>query len=257
VNLFDRRIVDNQGSTVISGSGTYIAADWGTTFRNSGTFTFQADGDYVQGFVRGYASLGRSRFINTGVLRKTGGTGTSVVDAQYSATEGSSGPGSVSVSSGTLNRVGAAVSAQVDPGSNGAAVGNGGCGPNAACSAPATTASDPQFESVSLPGGTDPSAVTITERAPDGSTGVPVDISVPSETATASTPMVFTFALDDSVLAAGDTHLTLAVTHNGVAVPNCTGSPQTSCVDRAASSTTGGDVRLVVRTATNGRWRML
>jgi hypothetical protein len=257
VNLFDRRIIDNRGTTRVTGSGTYIAADYGTTFRNSGTFTFEANGDYVQGFVRGYAALGRSRFINTGTLRKTGGTGTSVVDAQYTATEGPDGPGSIVVSSGTLNVVGTAVRAQVDPGSNGAAVGNGGCGANAGCSAPSASASDPQFESVSLPGGTDPSSVKITERAPDGSTGVPVDVSIPSESATATTPMTFTFVLDDSVLGAGDTHLTLAVTHNGAAVPDCTGAPQASCVDRSASSTTAGDVHLVVRTATNGRWRIL
>jgi hypothetical protein len=257
VNLFDRRIIDNQGTTRVTDSGTYLAADYGTTFRNTGTFTFESDGDYVQGFVRGNASLGRSRFINTGTLRKTGGSGTTVVDAQYSKTEGSAGPGTVQVSSGSVNLVGASAGAQVDPSAQAAGVGNGGCGANSACANPTPTGSDPQFESVALPAGTDPSSVTISEKAPDGSKGVPVDISVPDESASAANPMTFVFALDSSLLAPGDTHLTLTVTHNGVPVPNCTGSPQTSCVDRAASSTVNGDVRLVVRTATNGRWRTL
>jgi hypothetical protein len=69
VNLVDRRIIDNQGVTEITGNGTYVAADWGTTFRNTGTVDFKADGDYVEGSVRGYAARGKSRFINTGLTR--------------------------------------------------------------------------------------------------------------------------------------------------------------------------------------------
>ena len=57
VNLVDRRIIDNQGVTEITGNGTYVAADWGTTFRNTGTFDFKADGDFVEGSVHGHAAL--------------------------------------------------------------------------------------------------------------------------------------------------------------------------------------------------------
>jgi hypothetical protein len=255
VNLVDRRIIDNRGLTQVTGNGTYVAADWGTTFRNTGTFQFTANGDYVEGSVWGHAALGRARFINTGTIRKTGGAGTSVIDATYSRTEGNSGPGTVQVSKGTLSIRSNSTSAVVSPGTTGATFATGACPPLSACADPTPQAGEPQFTTLTLPGGTAASSVTITEAAPDGSKGRPVVLTVPGETATATNPMILELALDASLLAPGDTHLTLAVQHNGVAVPNCTGGAQAQCVDRAASATVGGDVVLVVRTASNGRWR--
>ena len=257
VNLVDRRIIDNQGTTRITGNATYVAADWGTTFRNTGTFDFAADGDYVEGSVHGHASLGRTRFINTGTLTKTGGSGTSVIDAQYSRTEGSAGPGTVVVSSGSLSIRSNDTRATVDPSAAATTFATGGCPPLSACATPTPSASEPQFTELTLPAGSASSLVTIKEAAAEaGVKGRPVDLTVPSETATAGNPMILELALD-ATLVGGDTHLTLEVTHNAVVVPDCTAGPaQAQCVDRAASSTTAGDVVMVVRTASNGRWRM-
>ena len=256
VNLVDRRIIDNQGTTEITGNGTYVAADWGTTFRNTGTFDFKADGDYVEGSVHGHAAALKGRFINTGQLRKTVGSGTSVLDARYSRTEGQAGPGTVRVQSGTLSILSDGTSATVVPGGSGATFATGGCPPLAACAQPATDSGNPQFATLTLPGGTADSAVTITEAADDGSKGRPIVLTVPSESATAANPMTLRIAVDGSVLQPADTHLTLLVQHDGVLVPDCTGAAQAQCVDRASSSTVAGDVVMVVRTAGNGRWRL-
>jgi hypothetical protein len=257
VNLVDRRIIDNRGTTRIAANGTYVAADWGTTFRNTGTFVFAADGDWVEGSVRAHASLGRTRFINTGKVRKTGGTGTSVIDATYTRTEGSAGPGTVEVASGTLSIRSNGTEARVDPSARAVTFGTGGCPPLAACANPTPSGSEPQFATLRLPAGTAPSKVVITEAGPQaGTIGRPVDLTVPSETASAGNPMVLRLAVDTTLVPTGRNHTNIGVQHNGVNVPNCTGGAQVQCVDRAASSTVAGDVVMVVRTASNGRWRM-
>jgi hypothetical protein len=179
-----------------------------------------------------------------------------VIDARYLRTEGGAGPGTVRVASGTLSILSDATAAVVVPGGSGTTFATGGCPPLAACAQPSTTAGEPQFAALTLPAGTAQSSVSMTEAAPDGSKGRPLDLTVPAETASAANPMTLRLALDDALLAPTDTHLTLEVQHNGVAVPDCTGAAQPECVDRVASSTTAGDVVMVVRTASNGRWRM-
>ena len=64
-------------------SGARISADWGTstTIQPSGRFEIQGDGGYYQGFpVPGQSP---STIVNYGVLAKTGGGSTSIVDATY------------------------------------------------------------------------------------------------------------------------------------------------------------------------------
>ena len=164
MNLVDRRIIDNQGTTEITGNGTYVAADWGTTFRNTGTFDFKADGDYVEGSVHGHAaSLKGPLHQHRPAARRPAASGTSVLDARYSRTEGAAGPGTVRVQSGTLSILSDGTTATVVPGGSGATFATGGCPPLAACAQPATDAGNPQFATLTLPGGTADSAVTITE----------------------------------------------------------------------------------------------
>jgi hypothetical protein len=259
VNLDDARIIDNRGTTSMTvNAGAFIAADWGTTFRNTGTFRFTTDADYAQGHQGVNGALGLGRFINTGALFKTGGTGVSVIDAAYSINEGPAGPGTARVSSGVLSILSGNTVATVAPGAGSVAFGNGGCaGANSSCPAASLSATDNQFASLALPAGTNQSIVRIQERPVEaGVKGRPVDLTVPGESATSTSPMVFKISLDVSLLG-GDTHLTLDVTHNGVAVPNCDAVTRPRCVDRAASSTVSGDVVMVIRTADNGRWRIL
>lgn len=256
VNLWDKRIIDNQGTTEITNDLAYIAADDGTTFRNTGTFDFKSDGDYVQGFLIG--ALGPPRFINTGLLRKSGGTGTSVVDASYTLTEGAAGPGSAEVSSGSLSILSNNTGASVAPVTGDATFATGGCFDPDQCVTLATTATNTQFSSLTLPGGTATSGVTMAEKAAEnGVIGRPVELLVPAETADANNPMTFKLALDVTLLGPLDTHLNLEVYHGANLVPDCLpGPPQAECVDRAASIPVLNTVPLVIKTAANGRWKV-
>lgn len=277
VNLEDKRVIENRGLTTVSGTG-YIAADYGTSFTNAGgTFDIRNDRGYYQGRQR-YQITQRGSFVNTGILRKSAGTGTSVVDAVYS--EGSTGAGRIVVQTGQISILGrandaASNTATVSPG---AAFGVGGCDPAASsiCTQPVATSADKQVESVALPAGGAVTDVTI-EELPSLKTAsmrtAPTHITTPSAVASTSNPMTFRFGLDASLVRSGETPLalsqSLAVSRQAddgatppVPVPNCTGSTPTgsqqSCVDRSASqaatSGAGGDVVLVVRTTQNSRW---
>lgn len=255
VNLYDGRIIDNLGTVEVTGPSAYIAADRGTTFNNVGTLDFIGDGDYAEGFSRGIAS--KSQVVNQGLIRKTAGTGTSVIDAAYSV----SGAGSGEVSTGVLSIMSTDALAAVIPSVSVAprfATG-GDCAVQNACANPIVTAFGPQLTSLVLPIGTATSTVRIVE-VPDPALGNAIDLFVPTETAssagTSPGPMILRMALDTSQ-AAGKTAVTMNITHDDVAVPDCTGGVQAECVDRAASTTVGGDVTMVIRTGSNGRWKML
>jgi hypothetical protein len=87
--------VANTGTFSLVPNG-FVAADYGTamTVEQGGLLDFTGDGDYHQGFAVDGEPL--SVLTNHGVVRKSGGGGTSVVDATYA------GAGQVEVRSGTL-----------------------------------------------------------------------------------------------------------------------------------------------------------
>jgi hypothetical protein len=93
VNLQGGRTIRNDGTTIIRNAG-FIAADDGTRFINNGLFQIENDRGYYQGVL--IPNKPSSRFENNGVVRKTQGTGSSVIDADYS------GAGDVDVLSGKL-----------------------------------------------------------------------------------------------------------------------------------------------------------
>jgi hypothetical protein len=290
VNLSDRRVIKNYGSVVLSGAG-YIAAGYGTTFRNIDNtpanaaiplFEFANDLGYYQGHALPGETLGV--FQNSGVVRKTAGTGTSVIDASYFKTDPASpSTGTVEVKSGSLallapNFTGA-VEAQVDQGSGFANASPGDCatdGDPSDC-ALQVDAGDPQAMELDL---TDPTAGTVPvtlhelpNAANPGGFGVPVEVDSPGAVATNADPMELRLYVDATLLG--------SATPNQVAkkakiqrqgqpgdpyssLPRCAlvggSTPTQACVDRAASATetsaAGGDVVIVVQTQQNSRYRV-
>ena len=91
--LRDGRILENAGTTTFSGN--YIANGTGAVIENSGIFDIKGDGDlpYVYGGTK-------TRFENTGILKKSSGTGTTTVSTSLD------NDGSVEARSGTLELLG-------------------------------------------------------------------------------------------------------------------------------------------------------
>jgi hypothetical protein len=73
--LLDRRILQNDGSTAYTGTGPVFSGQ-GAAVENTGTFDFRTDADihYNVGGIK-------TRFENTGVMRKTSGTASTDIEA--------------------------------------------------------------------------------------------------------------------------------------------------------------------------------
>ncbi|HYN35922.1 MAG TPA: hypothetical protein VEV82_03005, partial [Actinomycetota bacterium] len=168
VNLRDERVIENNGTTVLSEAG-FIAADDGTTFKNTngGRFVLENDRGYYQGFLQ--PGPARSSFINNGAivknrtLGKDGPSRTSVFDADYTQNDPGAADkikikaGAVTVPNGTGTR-----SAEVVPT---AALGTGSCSTGTSyCPFPETTAADKQTSWVQLPAKANKAKVKIVER---------------------------------------------------------------------------------------------
>ena len=98
--LLGGRVFENAGTTTFS--GTHISSGTGAVIENSGTFDIRGDGDIH------YNSGGtKTRFENTGTLKKTSGTASTDISTSLD------NDGSVEVSSGTLDLPGGS-----DPGSS-------------------------------------------------------------------------------------------------------------------------------------------
>ena len=293
VNFSDRRIIKNYGTLILSNGG-YIAADYGTTFRNIDStpmnpgepaFDVQNDLGYYQGYLSDVlVGESRSIFRNSGLVRKTAGTGTSVIDARYYKTDpASSSTGRVEVQSGQLSILSpnftGAVEAEVDQGSGFANGSPGDCandGDPSDCTLQ-VDASDPEAVALDL---TDPTVgsapVTLQELsgAPNlGGFGVPVKVESPGAVATNADPMELRLFIDSSLLgSATPTQVAkrAKVQRQGIpsdpysSLPRCAAvggsTPTQACVDRVASvsetSAAGGDVVLVVQTQQNSRYRV-
>lgn len=276
VNLQDSRVIENRGSVVLSGQG-YIAADYGTEFRNlrragapTPKFVMRNDGGYYQGIAQPGRPLGS--FVNTGLVLKAAGTGRSVIDASYTSTDPAvTARGRITIRSGTLEITTATPSAASTASvKQGATFGNTG--------RLGATAEDPQTVSVALTQtGTALSPVTLQElpgEAVAGGRGVPVRIETPGAQASPTAPLQFRLQLDRTLLRAGETAAGVARTApvlrrpdgaaGYTALPDCgPGGPSasTACVQRTLSGNetaalANGDVVLVVESLQNSRYRV-
>jgi hypothetical protein len=116
------------------------------------------------------------------------------------------------------------------------------------------TADDPVETAVTHPSG---GAIAIRE-GPDaaaefGFIGQRVVLNVNPD-ATAADPLVITFLIDASVIPAGQSHNTIQVFKNGVAVPACTGAGATPDPCVASRQAVGTDAQIVVRTSSASDW---
>jgi hypothetical protein len=153
------------GGKVSLAPNAFFAADYGTatTIDAGGTLDFTGDGAYYQGFAVTNQPL--SVLTNNGTLVKSGGTGTSVVDADY--VQGATGK--VVVQSGTLALPDdTLISAQVAPGTSFA---TGTCGGQASGVCQPTT--NPTEDAMSVdftvpPANGTPATVELQELPPVG-----------------------------------------------------------------------------------------
>lgn len=292
VHIGDQAVIENHGTTRLSGSG-YIAADYGTEFRNlrlSGQvvpkFVIANNGGYYQGFLT--AGFSVSTFANTGKVTKTGGGGVSIIDADFQATDtGSPYTGTVEVHSGTLSLftpTGTTVrTAKVQQGTRFANGGTGNCDAinnPASCQVVQPTADDPEVTSVEVTKtGSVASSVTIQDVPADhqpSDRGVPVQIDTPKAVATTTDPLRFRLMLDATLVHTGETATGLAASitvrrqstpaQPYVALPDCdsTQKPTTAvpvCVARTLSvnetnALGTGDVVVVISSLLNSRYRL-
>ena len=242
VNLFDRYVVEVDGLVQVGGT-TYVAADHGTRIEigDSGVFEFLGDGNVFEGrFDPPQEPL--AEFVNDGLVRKSGGTGVSAVNAIYT------GNGEVDVLSGSFNAPYAQeIIASVDPDGS---LGTGSC-PEANVCALRTTAAEPQVALVQLPGAAeDPDGAEVSiaktsavETAADLQPPVELDVAGLAQGATTN----LDFAFDRTIKALPrkgefDVFQRRAnVTYEKL--PNCNGD--------AARSIPQGVTACVVRTRTN------
>ena len=274
VNLFDSYRIVVRGLLRLSGPGSYVAADRGTTLElrprtgggGVGELRIENDGGWYEGFTR-YGQTSLSTLVNAGLIHKAGGTGTSVVSATYKAVKG----GTAQVDSGTLS-LPPTVAHQVRVGA-GDGYGFGDCAtPSYGC-APVADPADPVTSTATVPGSDGDGAGLVVRRVtgsvPAGSLTGAVEVSATGLAASASDPAVLQLRYDASVIGAR-TPATVVVLRRpssggGYAtVPDClaTGAPPAgavACVDRRGLATSSrqlpdGDVVMVVRTQGFSRW---
>jgi hypothetical protein len=243
VNLFDRYVIEVDGLLQVDGT-TYIAADHGTRFEigASGIFEFLGDGNVYEGrFDPPSAPL--ATFDNQGLVRKSGGAGTSAINATYS------GGGSVAVLTGSLNvPYTPQISASVAPDGS---LGTGSC-PEANVCELRTTPGQPQAAVLALPGtAADPDGadVSIAETAAVETAAdlqPPLELDVRGLAPGAATNIHFAF---DRTIKALPRKGDFDVFHRKADVqyqklPNCNGD--------AGNSIPQGVTACVVRTRSNG-----
>lgn len=282
VNLIDKRVIKNRGTTILTNAG-FVAADFGTTFRNtdSGRFVIKNDRGYYEGNRSFYKK--RSSFINAGSLIKaatsdTDGPGiTSVIDALYSQPRGSSRR-TVQINEGRLSLP--PISGQnLGLGARSATVKPGGGFVTGACAnnddecreGPAPTNSDEQISSVFLAQDARKAFVKIREeRARRGNfatrnsgnpgiaggggsqfelVGEEVTVQVEPQRARRGSPVTLIFTIDQSELD-GETRLRrIKVFRSGERIRTCSGGgvrPKPTCVAKK-QFTSEGDFRATVR----------
>ncbi len=284
LNVFDRYRITVRGVVRIkglqdttSGRPTLIAADPGTRFElrpkvtssGKGLLDIKNDGGYHIGRLgRPIDPTTLSAFVNGGTVKKSGGSGTAVIDADYSRV----GTGAVVVQSGTLS---------LPPGTNQAAtvsasdaVGFGTCAPDVLPCVPVQNGDDLQAGTLRIStgdaSGAQQTTVQLDGAGPTSTTmGQKVHATTANLTATLTDPATLTLRYDASLRGsetpanvvvqrqpeAGGAWATVSASCVGGQIP----AGSTSCVDRVASAAAtsaaaGGDLVVVVRTTQFSRW---
>ncbi|KAA1421657.1 hypothetical protein F0U44_05110 [Nocardioides humilatus] len=276
VNLVDYYAIRVHGLVRLSNDG-YLAADHGTRFElqprtagsEVGSLEIDNDGGYYEGATPA-VDEGLSVFINNGWIRKTGGAGTSIVSAVYSAGAGSR----VDVDSGTLALPDGAVKPVHV--ARGKRYGTASCSYDDSYVCTAVTDPGVDLQAVTFrdprsdPGGAKVEAHQSPgdPHAPSGIIGDPMTVHAQRLVATAARPAIIEIRYDASLLGA-QTPATVKIlrratgTTTYVKVPTCRaadGTPPGSavaCVDRRPGKTrtvAGGDLVVVVRTQATSRW---
>jgi hypothetical protein len=249
------------GGVVTMAPDTWFAADYGTalTVQPGGTLELAGDGDYHQGFA--VAGQPLSVLTNNGLLTKTAGAGTSVVDATYA------GSGQAAVLSGTLalpdnQQVGASVS----PGTS---LATGRCeGVGASCVATVDPAKDTMSVAFAVPGSNaGPAAVQLQELGPVSPAvdpaGVGNEVLAHAENLTAgqAARIDLRFSQSDVMGTPLDQVQVVHQTDTGfdVLLPDCVNGTLPaglySCVVRPATRT-AENTFVSVLTTTTSRWRV-
>lgn len=119
VRLRDGFILDDDGAVTITGTG-YLLAEWGTQIRNdiSGLIDIQNDFGIYQGAKPSWATT-RSVLTNGGLIQRSSGAGTSVIDVHFVADGGS-----IATQAGTLSIFSDGFPAFVEDGTS---IADGGC----------------------------------------------------------------------------------------------------------------------------------
>ena len=276
INLEDEKIVDNSGTVTLANSG-YIAADNGTSIKNEagGTISIADDFGIYQG--RGHFGASLAILTNLGALKKSAGTGNSVVGLNFQQ----SGAGSVAVTTGSLtvgrSTTGAGVSIPAATVTAGGSYGLGACPAlvshtSTPCSSLTVSASSPQAALVTLStvgGNSSVQVATQTTGLPSGHIGQAVQFETPGSTPTVTKPNLFTLLYDASVwqnrtLSSVKLERAADGSNTFLQIANCpsNGNPPAgqSCVDMRGISgvsstlTTGGGAKIVIRTTQNSRW---
>lgn len=276
INLEDERIVSNSGTVQLANKG-FIAADHGTTIKNLAGATIDIANNY--GIYEGRNHFGGLSVLNNaGLLRKSAGTGVSVVASTYQKVSGST----VRVLAGSLtigrSTTSGGVSTPPATVSQGGTFGLGACPAvtdtnPAPCTTFTATSSNPQAATATLGATAGTSTVQVqtqTTGLPAGHVGQAVQFNTPTAHPTVSQPSVFVILYDTSVVGSRTVStIVMKRAEDGstsfVSIPNClsTGVPpsgQASCVDKrgisgvSSAKLSNGDLRMVIRTTQNSRW---
>jgi uncharacterized repeat protein (TIGR01451 family) len=129
------------------------------------------------------------------------------------------------------------------------------------------TTSNPQVTTAAIPGSAHGTTATLSESnasdpndgcAPSRTCFGQISTIAIEQTFTPGNPLRFAFLLDKTEIPKRTKPSTIPMYHDGVSVPNCTGSPGVASPDPCVVSRTKlstQDVQIIVLSSTNGRWR--
>lgn len=265
VNLVDRRVVEVHGLLRIS--GTWVAADDATTIdvASDDTAVLQLLGqaDVFQG--KAYFGMPPALVRLAGTTVRSGATATSIIDARVAVASGAASR----VETGFLSLGGAATPAALVR--YGATYGVGRCAGTALalCGSPVATPGDRQTVAVTLPTtATGRVPVSLRELAGEqkaGDLAAPVRIHVGALKVSAARPMRFALRLDAAAVGArtpGSLRLWRradgTATYREILPCRADGTPRSgakACI-RARTLLSDGDVRVLVHSQVNSRWKV-
>ena len=249
------------GGNLVLDPGTFMTADRGTatTIASGGAMVITGDGGYYQGAAVSGQSI--SSLTNNGVVKKTGGSGTSVIDAKLAGT------GQFQVQSGTLALPDASlVGATVWPGT---ALATGRCAPGVPTSTCQPTV-DPSVDAMSVSftvpaGNAGATGVQLQELAPVSAFQDPNEIGnevlAHADSLGAAALIQLRFSQADVMATALDQIQVVHTPDSGpdILLPDCVNGALpaglSSCVVRPATRT-ATNTFVNVLTTTTSRWHL-